>query len=662
MNCKKVLLCLIGTMLLSGCNMDFNTSEKNAAYKEFEDNYPNSFVYTYESDKPGKIAISDDGRMVITEPKKSDGFGVEFIEFTMDGKKRKICDYNNYPEMMMLDGSFLYIAQIKWNNKGLSEGISINRIHIESGETEHYNDYNIPLEFGYGMSGNKNGEIFIIGEDYQKSSDIKCEYPGFIDSHYSVFLLRGEHFERLPVDFPTAVCAKKSGGAVIAGCDDKGYYIVVYENGEFSDKIYSENPNGRIDGLADIDGKHLLYTAFTSSDNYTLCASDISSFSSAELLPEVNVLGDRIFSAGGYCFFEPSENGKENKRTVERIKFSAYYKDNPPMNLLTTDLSGSTPFGCGYTINIQNSSQDEAALKILSHDKDFDMCYISSRDSISYSIKDKGSFYPLNDVGRVAEYIDKCFLSIKESFIDDRGNIWAFPVCSSSTFLFNNSGDVDFSSMTLDEFADYIDKLSDNETGKTFINAFNYTQTILMDYLMKQNSFDTVEFRNAAKKLKETVRLNYAVLNHEQQGLLNRDEHLLSMYTNDLLLKYGAGQEFTVSGIPCIYDNNVMLINVVFLCVNPYSEHLSYALDYISNLAEYQLTNPNQFVLTSENGVYSETKTVQQMIDLCESSDICFSYPEELYWDDFYNYLSGKITLDEFITEADRKLKTYLNE
>ncbi|MGN0619515.1 MAG: hypothetical protein ACI4J7_10905 [Ruminiclostridium sp.] len=41
---------------------------------------------------------------------------------------------------------------------------------------------------------------------------------------------------------------------------------------------------------------------------------------------------------------------------------------------------------------------------------------------------------------------------------------------------------------------------------------------------------------------------------------------------------------------------------------------------------------------------------------------IRFTYPSEIYEADFDKYIAGEISLDEFITEADRKLKVYLNE
>ena len=134
----------------------------------------------------------------------------------------------------------------------------------------------------------------------------------------------------------------------------------------------------------------------------------------------------------------------------------------------------------------------------------------------------------------------------------------------------------------------------------------------------------------------------------------------MSLYPNSFVDNYD--RDFKVSGIPCISEPNVLIPNVIFLSVNPNSEHLDDALDYISKLTQYQLTEPNTFVLKEDEGEYTDSETVRQMIKLCTNAQIHFTYPSEIYWEDFSSYLSDKISLEQFIAEADRKLKVYLNE
>ena len=227
--------------------------------------------------------------------------------------------------------------------------------------------------------------------------------------------------------------------------------------------MYAENIRYNIDGIADVDGEHIVFNMMTTANKYMLCASDTNNMSMTELIPGLNVNGDRLYAANGYCYFQPMEKNDKNEYVIERIRFSDYYKYNAPMSLICSQLSRSTPFGCGYTIDVMQPSNEDAALKILSQDRDYDMCYISTADDIAYAIKSQGSFYPLNDVPGVAEYLDKCFPAIKEAFTDENGDIWGLPLYTDADFIFSNYGDKDFSEMKLDDFVDFMDSLSSEE-------------------------------------------------------------------------------------------------------------------------------------------------------------------------------------------------------
>lgn len=64
----------------------------------------------------------------------------------------------------------------------------------------------------------------------------------------------------------------------------------------------------------------------------------------------------------------------------------------------------------------------------------------------------------------------------------------------------------------------------------------------------------------------------------------------------------------------------------------------------------------------SDISTYSDDPYVMSMYDKYRSGIISFEIPREIYYDDFDRYLEGRITIDEFIAEADRKLAAYLNE
>ncbi|MGN0596488.1 MAG: hypothetical protein ACI4J1_04075 [Ruminiclostridium sp.] len=580
------------------------------------------------------------------------------MEYSMDGESRKIGEYNGLPESMAFMRNDLYILRVKWNTKGESEGIQLFKVNTETGENELYADLDMPLTYGYGMSGNDN-ELYIIGET-KDSSGTGQNYTS--SGQLSIFRICDGTYEKLTIDSPTAVCAKKTGGAIIAVSEDLESYITQYKDGEFSDKQYVENLTGSINGLTDIDGEHVIFTASTNSFDYTLCASDINNMYKAELLAGVRVTGGVIFSAGGYCFFTPGIDVTKDTGdyAVVRIKFSDYYKYNNPINYICSPDSGTTPFGCGYILNEMHPTNEEAALKIMSMDRDYDICYLSTGDDISYQIKKKGSFYPLNDIEGVEEYLDKCFPSIKEAFTDENGDIWALPIHAKTRFVFSNNGDTDYSQMTTTEFIDYIDGLSEEELEKVHIFNNDLIEDVLSEYIITHNSFDTPEFRLFAEKLKSSERLNSA----KNIGLFTQGVDIdcsFSLRQSDMLIILG-NYEGRVFGLPRIDSEASLIQDVTFMSINPNSEHLQDAINYITEVVKYQSENEDTFIFREEAGKYSEIPVIKPLLKLCSDTKLYFTYPSELYWEDFNRYLAGEISLDEFITEADRKLKVYLNE
>lgn len=673
---KKVLTAFItaACLILSGCNnsesIPVSTNSVSKIASENIDNTASSYVeYTYKAEYAGRLAVSAAGDVVVDI---KNGSVSDLMKLNEDGTSTKLGECPGIPESMSFMGDDLYVLKINWSGSGTSNGIYVWKIGQNGKENEIYTESDIPIELGYGMSGNKN-ELYILAKDSSK------ENAGFVYNkggrsynigsvgNMSLIRVFEGKCEKLPVDAPTAVCAEQDGGALIAASDDNGIYLVKYKDGVFSEKIYAENIVSPISSIGDIDDEHIVFNIRTTSDKYMLCASDMNNMSMAELIPGLQVNGERLYASNGYCYFQSVEPNEKGEIVIGRIRFSDYYKYNAPVNLICSRLSRSTPFGCGYTINVMQPENEEAALKILSQDRDYDMCYISTNDEIAYSIKSQGSFYLLNDVPGVSDYLDKCFPEIKDAFIDENGEIWALPIYMNTTFIFSNCGDTDYSKMNFSEFADFLIGLSPEEYGKTNYTSFAMKSNILTDYVTKYDSFDTEEFRAAAENLKKLKSLNRDSSHDTTTGVAS-DEQLMCWYSVDVLRTFSDSimnfydRDFKVSGIPCIFEPNMLVPVVTFLSVNPNSEHLSDALDYIERLTQYQLTEPNTFIFKAEEGNYTDTETVKQMIDLCAEAKIHFRYPDELYWDSFNSYLTDEISLDDFITEADRKLKTYLNE
>ncbi len=627
-------------------------------------NEPSYLEYPIDSGQPERFAVSPDGKVIVSTYRTSSS---DLIELSADGTGRKIGECSGIPEGITYMGDDLYVLY-SWS--GNKEGIIIKKIGLNGEKNETYAEFELPISMGRNMSGNEN-ELYVIAEDKNKG-DITCNYPNFWNNKLSVFRIADGNCEKLPVDFPTAVCAEPGGGALIAGCDDNGYYVMKYKDDTFSEKMRSDNINSSIDSIADVDGEHFVFGMFSFTSQVSLYASDIGNITPAELIPGTNINGEKLYTRNGYCYFEPAVSlgmdgkpiNKDDKYKIVRIRFSDYYKYNAPMNLLCSRMLRSTPFGCGYTINAVELSDEETALKILSQDRDYDLCCTKTTDTFAYSIKKQGSFYPLNDVPGVSEYLDKCFPSIKEAFTDENGNIWALPLYTDTDFIFSNTGDTDFSQMKLGEFLDYMEGLPEEEADLTNCDVFMLRYAALSRYVTTHDSFDTAEFRAAAERMKGSEVMNHKGT-YRPQVSVQSEKVLMLMTGIDMVRSYYPKlyeREYRVSGLPCISEPDMIIPDVTFLSVNPASEHLSDALDYIERLTSHQLTELNTFIFKEGEGNYTDSGTVKQMIGLCENAQVYFSYPWELYYWDFIDYLEEKISLDGFITEADRKLKTYLNE
>lgn len=660
-------------LMLGGCNNTGSTPDSipsgtnrisAPAAADIDPNEPSYLEYIIDSGQPERFAVSPDGKVIISTFKTSSS---DLIELSPDGTSRKIGECPSIPEGITYMGDDLYVLY-SW--LGDKEGIIIRKIGLNGEKNDLYAQFDLPISMGRNMSGNES-ELYIIAEDKNKG-DITCNYPNFWNNKLSVFRVADGNCEKLPVDFPTAICAEPGGGALIAGCDDNGYYIMKYKDGSFSEKMRSENIKYSISAIADVDGEHIVFGMNSFTSKVSLYASEITNITMAELIPGMEVNGEKLYTNNGYCYFQPSvplgqdgkQINKDDNYKIVRIRFSDYYKYNAPMNLICSRLLRATPFGCGYTINAVELSDDETALKILSQDRDYDLCCTKTTDTFSYSIKKQGSFYPLNDVPGVSEYLDKCLPPIKEAFTDENGDVWALPLFADTDFIFSNTGDTDYSQMKLDEFLDYMEGLPEAEADLTNCDVFMLRYAALARHVMMHDSFDTAEFRAAAERMK-----NSGLMNHKgtyaPKVSVQSDDVLMLMTGNDMIRSYFSKlyeREYRVSGLPCISESNVIIPDVTFLSVNPASDHLSDALDYIERLTSHQLTEPNTFIFKEGEGNYTDSGTVKQMIGLCENAQVHFSYPWELYYWDFIDYLNDKISLDNFITEADRKLKTYLNE
>jgi hypothetical protein len=66
--------------------------------------------------------------------------------------------------------------------------------------------------------------------------------------------------------------------------------------------------------------------------------------------------------------------------------------------------------------------------------------------------------------------------------------------------------------------------------------------------------------------------------------------------------------------------------------------------------------------MLSNASTYTNSEYAKRLYAIYENSVIDFNISDEVFADVFDRYVNDEIALDQFITEADRKLRMYLNE
>lgn len=460
------------------------------------------------------------------------------------------------------------------------------------------------------------GTIEITGKDL--ITDASCSEDGFI---YSYEYCDGKYYfsQRDKNTFDVIKTIEKSIDGVSAFCfDDRG--VVFY------------SPN-------------------SSNNALSLCYASLDNDGISEIYPKFSaVSADNIAVKNGFSFILNNYTGK-----LERLKNSVYIRRNKPIKMISSYSYLTSQFSAGYCIENQEKTDEELSLAVLSNDSDFDMFFLSSRQNICRNLKENGVFYPLNEVDYVSEYIDSCFSGIEQAVTDNDGNIVMIPIDISVPVLVVNK---DFSDISGIEFT-----LEDKPQNEYYFAFYPYADTCLNLYLRNNDSFDTEEFRALADNLKTLYSLPFGNPEAEYQFIEDDREFVCStidirlLQTTDYLISSDK-----VAAIPVNYKKDFPpSAYCTFICVNPSSENLATTLEYVSALCEYLLNQKNSFML-SDKALYSDSSYAQSLYRIYENAQVDFCCPKNLYFSEFEQYLNSELSLDEFIAEADRKLKAYLNE
>lgn len=456
------------------------------------------------------------------------------------------------------------------------------------------------------------------------------------------------------------------GTLMIYAHDNDGYFFIEYDpNGVFSEKQYKDL--NMLRGFAVCGEDRYIY-----SNVYT--DASIASFKDegkADISVDGYIFGDVKISSGGKMCYAYSDYSEDSSYLVNMDISSALKIDlSDKLTMISAEFVYETPPSLGFSMTHDTVNYDSFALTVLSQDPQYDMYIASSRETFAENIKSKGSFYPLNEVEGVREYIDSCIPCLKEAAVNDDGDIWMIPVSVKIPCLFYSEelcGNI--SGLTAEELISLInDMYRDKEKADTLgeFNAYFISELMLSNYLFGSTDFDTEEFRNIAKKIKEDIfpseAFGFELSSALQEAYLTGDYSNVALnlayhtFDHDLFSSSGA----RVAELPMMTENPVPA-TCVFVCVNPASRNLGQTLEYISALAEYFNGDKNCY-MREDSPKYSENSYYRDLREAYKNARVRFSYSNEILLSDFYEYAEGNISLDDFIAEANRKLSTYLNE
>jgi len=633
-----------------------------------DDNYLGDYAeyFVYQEDNIAFFDVDNNGVVYIVKQRESGV--VDNMVYAYDLNGELINSYTLFPEENydLLSGGYSSFRspinsilasdeEIYFTENATGTNI-LKSLSLETGTSSTISELPEGFEaFDMTVIGDK---AFIIGIDEESSKKSSPSLEEIGEEGYLGEMIYSVHITTssiavLDIEFPVLMSPTLNNSLLIYAMSGEGYYFTEYDpvKNNYGEKYY--NDLRKLECFRVINKNNDF--AF-SSPVISLLKLAVGSVSEeggvAEIMPNAYIWGKSdINYSGGYTFYKNSLISSENHGKIERIKNSSYIKDVRKINMVSVGFFDDDPFGCGYTIKRESLTDDVFALNVLSRDIEHDIYLMNSNQPFSLNIKNKGSFYPLNDIRGVSEYIDACFPYIKDIATTEDGDIWMLPIGIEIPCILYNEKNIDITNLSNDDLIE--------AGGSMFINY------LIMQYMNTYTTFDTAEFRELAEFSK-------AALNSSNNDIYFKN--LNSIYTPGGLEKctfsvlyYRSEQRnFTpytninALALPNEYSEK-NTASLIFLCVNPSSKNLDAALDYISSLARYLYGTPDSMMF-ADTALYTDTAYARDLYDIYKNGDILFRLPNDVFSKDFYSYIHGETDIEFMIREIERKVNTFLNE
>lgn len=664
---KRVYIIIFALFIILLCSCENEKNRQDRVAAEYSDN-----KFSYEFNDVTAFTVCDDTVFAVHMDSDYayayDSGGEKTAEFFIGG---------GYHSNLCFDAGRLYAFTYSENGAGITV------LDIQKNESAFY-AVNIPIPISMAVTDDG---IFLIY--YDDIYDPYLESVRFRDDDNYFYLgekavcVDKDTFGVSDVPINNVVSLKKCGDNEIiyyAYDDIGGYYFTRYNtaSGSFSERIYNNSAqnifsfdfipeNGSVI-YADFSNRKLVSVPMAEND----CCIDF-------MCDIVAVNGNDLQYHNGSVYILDGVSGN-----ILRTDYKKSVKDNTEIKILSPEIYSEVPYGCGYRINSQMLSDDEFALSILAGNTDYDICMMTSANLFSQNIRDKGAFYPLNDVPGVREYLDKCFPYIGEAAVNSDGEIWMLPIsvdvpciiyspenCSKNEIVFNES-------TTWQYLFDTARRIYQSEglRSRYQLNEYQAAGDILSRYNSyyafsgNKPSYNNELFRNVCAMIRENAvnseSLHTWIISYSQYSDLSHyySEYLFELMPRKFPLDTAYPYEILRAiPTPSLNGHEKGCAECTYFCVNSSSGNLSAALDFISTYCSYMTTRNYSFMLEDETVYpYFGLPLSHDLYNIYSDAQIAFELPAETFWDDYIRYRNGDIGIDELIGEIERKTDMYINE
>lgn len=473
----------------------------------------------------------------------------------------------------------------------------------------------------------------------------------------------GEQIQ-LGFDFPVSMSASGVGTLIVFGyLTGDGYCMMEYDPAEDSMQVISRLENYKFSCFAACNGgKDVIYDYTTGSRG--LVISDIQKISvEADLYPDSLTLRMPPACVGGlvYCWTIRKGGG-----ALISFPLDAVQKNNRELTFISKEYGAlNAPYGCGYSINRVELSDEKLTLKILARDKDYDLCMGDTLLGSGRNLRENGVFYPLNDVPEIQEYLERCFPYVREAATKEDGTVWMLPVEVNVYGMVVRQKEAQaaglhlYNGMTWEEFAGEILGTEEKYRKRIEKNTYFWVSTFGKQYFARYHTLEGEVFTDAYTALSGVCKTDWG--EEAEAG-----DFILEMMGGPLWLGLGSGslkEQYGGDGVymamPKLSAADGNIANCVFLAVNPDSARRDEALAYLAALAAY-LTRRGDlpfFMDWQGEGVLDET-----LHKAYENGEVCFAVDYDVYGEGFDELFSGELELSEYIKKTEPKLRMYWGE